>query len=143
MKVKTSELTGIALDWAVAAANGYRRCMPADLTIDALSDLIYETEGWADENGFDRWSAIIIDGRLWQPSTDWSQGGPIIEREEIGTRRNAPCSKGREWEAGPSITAKGAGGKYGYGPTPLIAAMRCYVASKLGDEVEIPEELLK
>jgi hypothetical protein len=29
----------------------------------------------------------------------------------------------------------------GYGPTPLIAAMRCYVASKLGDEVELPEEL--
>jgi hypothetical protein len=30
----------------------------------------------------------------------------------------------------------------GYGHTPLIAAMRCYVASKLGDEVEIPQELL-
>jgi hypothetical protein len=28
-----------------------------------------------------------------------------------------------------------------YGDTPLIAAMRCYVASKLGDEVEIPKEL--
>lgn len=28
-----------------------------------------------------------------------------------------------------------------FGPTPLIAAMRCYVASKLGDEVEVPEEL--
>jgi hypothetical protein len=28
------------------------------------------------------------------------------------------------------------------GPTPLIAAMRCYVASKFGDEVETPEELL-
>lgn len=27
------------------------------------------------------------------------------------------------------------------GPTPLIAAMRCYVASKLGDNVEIPEKL--
>jgi hypothetical protein len=27
------------------------------------------------------------------------------------------------------------------GPTPLIAAMRCYVASKLGDEIDIPEEL--
>lgn len=26
-------------------------------------------------------------------------------------------------------------------PTPLIAAMHCYVANKLGDEVEIPEEL--
>ena len=29
------------------------------------------------------------------------------------------------------------------GPTPLIAAMRCYVASKLGDEIEIPTELTK
>ena len=28
-----------------------------------------------------------------------------------------------------------------FGPTPLIAAMRCYVTSKLGDEVEIPEAL--
>ncbi len=40
------------------------------------------------------------------------------------------------------MSAKGAGGKWGMGPTPLIAAMRCYVASKLGDEVDIPEELL-
>jgi hypothetical protein len=75
-------------------------------------------------------------------STNWSQGGPIIDRNEIGIKRNAPCSAGREWEASPSITAKGAGGRYGYGPTPLIAAMRCYVASKLGDEVDIPEELI-
>jgi len=29
------------------------------------------------------------------------------------------------------------------GPTPLIAATRCYVASKLGDDIEIPEELTK
>ena len=28
-----------------------------------------------------------------------------------------------------------------FGPTPLIAAMRCYVSGKLGDEVDIPEEL--
>ena len=28
-----------------------------------------------------------------------------------------------------------------HGPNPLIAVMRCYVASKLGDEVNIPEEL--
>jgi hypothetical protein len=79
----------------------------------------------------------------YKPSTDWAQGGPIVEREEIGIKRNAPCSDGRQWEASPSITAKGAGGKFGYGPTPLIAAMRCYVASKLGDEVEIPEELMQ
>lgn len=75
-------------------------------------------------------------------SSDWSQMGPIMEREEIGTCRNVPCSKGREWEARPSLTAKGAGGTWGYGPTPLIAAARCYVVSKLGEEVEVPEELV-
>jgi hypothetical protein len=29
----------------------------------------------------------------------------------------------------------------GEGPTPLIAAMRCYVQSRLGDEVDVPKEL--
>jgi len=117
MKIKTNDLIGPALDWAVS------KC---------------ENEGVTIINGQleTRWTE---DG--WQPSTDWAQGGPIIEREEIGLKRNAPCSNGREWEASPSITAKGAGGKYGYGPTPLVAAMRCYVASKLGDEVEVPKEL--
>lgn len=80
----------------------------------------------------------------WAPppySTDWSQGGQVIGRDEIGIRRNAPCSAGREWEAIPSITAKGAGGKWGYGPTPLVAAMRCFVASRLGEIVEVPDDL--
>lgn len=132
MKIKTSELSGPALDWAVAQVMGirtyverYRHTMTGRCVLDA--DLVdMETDG-EQELRFSR---------------DWAQGGPIIEREEIGIKRNAPCSKGREWEASPSITAKGAGGKYGYGPTPLIAAMRGYVASKLGDEIEIPEELV-
>lgn len=58
------------------------------------------------------------------------QGGPIIERERINL-----WNEGYEWEAS----------RYGehivWGKTPLIAAMRCYVASKLGDDVTIPEEL--
>jgi hypothetical protein len=64
------------------------------------------------------------------PSTDWSQGGPIIERERISITHQV----GR-WAAQTDDDL------FAYGPTPLIAAMRCYVASKLGDEVEIPEEL--
>ena len=32
---------------------------------------------------------------------------------------------------------------HAFGPTPLIAAMRCFVASKLGDEVDVPDELIK
>jgi hypothetical protein len=40
-----------------------------------------------------------------------------------------------EWNAGWGCINRSSG------PTPLIAAMRCYVASKLGDEIEIPENL--
>ena len=63
-------------------------------------------------------------------STDWAQGGPIIEREKITIFQT-----GKDWMGYIRHDAES------FGPTPLIAAMRCYVASKLGDEVEIPEEL--
>jgi hypothetical protein len=119
--IKISEATGSAIDWAVA------KCMRIGLGA-------YEGE---------MLSLRIQQGiRPTRFSTDWSQGGPIIEREEIGIKRRAPCMKGEEWEAMGSITAKGAGYRHAVGPTPLIAAMRCYVASKLGEEVNVPEELL-
>ena len=63
-------------------------------------------------------------------STDWAQGGPIIEREGIALGQT-----GDGWEA----TCDGA--VYISGQTPLIAAMRCYVMNALGKEVEIPEEV--
>jgi len=66
-------------------------------------------------------------------STDWAQGGPIIEREGIGFTQFSDY---------PQWTAKHPQAICFDGPTPLIAAMRCYVASKLGDDINIPEELL-
>ena len=62
------------------------------------------------------------------PHTDWSLAGPIIEREGMTLIRY------------PGWTAV-AGDVQASGPTPLIAAMRVFVASKLGDEIEVPEEL--
>lgn len=127
MKVKTVDLIDAPLDWAVAECLGATRIQ------------LYEYNGR-------RMIRVSLSEGIhapWEPSRYWGQSGQIIEREEIGLRRNVPCSRGREWEASPSITAKGAGGKWGYGPTPLIAAMRCFVASRLGEEVDIPEELLK
>jgi hypothetical protein len=101
--MKTSELTGAALDWAVAKCEG------------AI-------------NGDDLDIGFILEGG-YSPSTDWAQGGPIIEREGIALYLYG----NGEWNA---MTEK----EY-QGPTPLTAAMRCYVGTKLGDEVEIPEEL--
>lgn len=106
MKVKTSELQGAALDWAVAKCEGR----------DQFFSLNQPTHK---EHCFS----------LMAYSTDWAQGGPIIERERIATWGDNPY-----WEAE-------IGQVWAKGPTPLIAAMRCYVASKLGDEVEVPDEL--
>ena len=74
-------------------------------------------------------------------SSDWSFGGPIIEREEI----QLATERGGEWVASiPRAVEIGDYRKYCFktGPTPLIAAMRCFVVSRLGEEVEIPEEFI-
>ena len=116
MKVKTNELTGAALDWAVAKCEGEE----VRLIKGQLETL------WTD-NGY-------------KPSTNWAQGGPIVERDEISISRE--FASGRiEWAAWTPTPIRDDATAFGYGPTPLIAAMRCYVASKLGDEVEIPKEL--
>ena len=65
-------------------------------------------------------------------STNWEHGGPIIEREKIGLFFDIAC--GNQWRAHKR--------KFDdtLAETPLIAAMRCFVASRLGDEVQLPEE---
>jgi hypothetical protein len=68
-------------------------------------------------------------GAIAHYSTVWAQGGPIIERERVGLVHCIDF-----WEAQKAENVQ-------YGPTPLIAAMRCFVASKLGDEVNIPDGL--
>jgi len=106
--IKTAELTGAALDWAVSACIGIGWEM-GDIDADEY-------------------------GPKFKPSTDWAFGGPIIEREGINIIQSGSWLAEMDADhSGAVISAEG--------PTPLIAAMRCYVASKLGDEVEIPEEL--
>lgn len=108
MKIKTAELQGAALDWAV----------------------------WIIEHGNAKLDDELIAALApFSPSTDWAQGGPIIERNRMYIRPyyNDP----------PGQWCAECGAEFTFGPTPLVAAMRCYVASKLGDEVDVPEELLK
>ena len=116
--MKTSELTGAALDWAVAKCEGGALVL-APFT-GARNFVIL---------GQNMKPTIV----MYEPSLYWAQGGPIIEREKITLCYDTcqPRWVGCDWAA--RLTE--------FGPTPLIAAMRCYVASKLGDEVELPEEL--
>ncbi len=119
--MKTADLTGPALDWAT--------CKAADF---------FKAHRMTPKQFLHIWKTHPLSDPWFHPSTDWSQGGPIIEREKIELKiPEAP-------KFGPWMALKAdASGDYLHhsGPTPLIAAMRCYVASKLGDEVEIPEEL--
>ena len=81
----------------------------------------------------------------FSPSTDWSQGGPIIERENlcVGRKQQADTNYCEVNDPAVDCWARTtAGGYLSYGPTPLIAVMRCYVASKLGEVVKVPQELL-
>jgi len=116
MKIKTSELTGATLDWAVAiAAKMTVEVQPAGKCGRPLYVL-------AAEQGCTPW--------IWNPSESWHQGGPIIEKHITKLE-----------DLGDSWGAEGVDAPEHFGPTPLIAAMRCHVASELGGEVEVPEEL--
>ena len=114
--MKTSEMQGVALDWVVAKAG--------------MEDFWFVA------------GEFFISGEddPYHPSTNWAQGGPIIAGEEcIATLERL---NGGDWRVqAPYDAVQDKPGDYYYGPTPLIAAMRCFVSSKLGDEVEIPEEL--
>jgi len=123
VKMKTSKLTGAALDWAVARCEG----------VDYLS---------AHKDGF----AV----EYLSYSTDWLLGGAIIEREKLHVwfSEESVDEEGNllgisEWYSEPSFTSDRDEETYRCttGPTPLVAAMRVYVESKLGDDIEIPEDL--
>ena len=111
MKIKTKDLTGAALDWATA--------------------IVF--------NPAPEWGK-------WNPSINWAQGGPIIEHESIEIHQVTSGRWSARWWANNSGMAKNPSQKFKHniyvdGPTPLIAAMRCYVASKLGDEINLPDDL--
>ena len=97
--MKVEELSGNLLDYWVGRAEGK--------TVEIRGGLCMFGDEW------------------FSPTKKWSQGGPIIEREEI---QLVPRANGEQWAAGIDQCVTG-------GDTVLIAAMRCYVASKFGDEV--------
>ena len=133
MKVKTADLIGPALDWAVAQCEGLNPNSDPKVRRQYVG-----YSGFAEAAGFGY--------AIKHYSTDWSQGGAIIERESVELLKGNPIlfvdgTREDLWIAKhQSVADRRPNGVHG--PTPLIAAMRCFVASRLGDEVDVPEELL-
>ena len=122
IEVATRNLSGPALDWAVA------KCEDKN---SALHD-----------DGITRCIVIVAPSGLykgrWRPSTDWSQGGPIIEREKF-TLVFRDLGHASYWFSEAKEPYQENRYISGEGPAPLIAAMRCYVTSKLGGTVQLPK----
>lgn len=124
--VYTKDLTGAALDWAVAAA----------LNVQYKEDRVVKvcrveatTPAWVERENAPGSAPYF---QRFSPSIDWAQGGPIIEREgidfeESGTYAVIDRDRDGVWTAS--------------GRNHLTAAMRCFVASKIGDTVQVPENL--
>ena len=73
-----------------------------------------------------------------QYASNWAHAGPIIEGERLCIDIGhdgvwLACNK-QNYDDVPEFMHAGS--------TTLIAAMRCFVAFRLGDEVELPEELI-
>lgn len=117
--MKTETLTGPALDWAVAKAEGLTDGKNLSIVLNKV--LIWDDmDGWI----------------VYSPSTDWAQGGPTIERERISLRfwtnvtvvhAYTPIPHRDDWASDTTSI--------------LIAAMRAHVAYRLGDEVDIPDTI--
>ena len=117
--IKVAEATELQLDWLVAKCLGEHE----DETLDPLT-----------------WLYTAKPTGCWDFCTNWAQGGPIIERIKglefkhwLESKPESCCEVHIHNYEGDWVA---------FGPTPLIAAMRSYVASKLGETVEVPDELL-
>jgi hypothetical protein len=124
LKVHVAELTGEALDWAVATCEG----LPIEhdpMAFRSGSEAGYWI--WDDAPG----GKMTKIGRGYSPSTNWAQAGIIIDRELISL--NSPTIIHESWTAfSGSCNAKQDGN------TALIAAMRCYVQMVSGLTISVP-----
>lgn len=119
MKHKVAELEGALLDAAVAKAEGV-------------------TLVWANFERLDYSAIDELDGRQYRPSVLWNLGGPIIDREAIAFRKCSGYAIACTNPGADSDTFVPNRASYAIGPSLLIAAMRSYVTSKFGNEIELP-----
>lgn len=128
IKVKVSELSGAALDWAVARAGGYA----------------WQLERGAYGSGFHvvvKLPEPSIDRQVvLKPSSDWAQGGPLIEKYRVDLSSPPSDTSQAGWDA---RVDDGHLLLWANGSNALIAACRAIVAAKFGAEIEVPAELME
>jgi len=129
VEVKVSRLKGVALDWSVAKIVWSDRavcvvewpsCIRVEVPVSPGSEFRF----------------------VYAPSTDWSQGGPLIEQEGITLTYTHDVVRVAQAYHIEDLFDDEREEYCQKGETPLIAAMRCIVARRLGLSVMVPTELL-
>lgn len=117
--VSVHTLLGLELCWAVATSRAVLLvpCVTSDKKITGL-----------------RFGALDP----YRPDEDWAIAGPIMQEEEIFFTPGIRSERERRWEASTRLMHST---PEQYGPTPLVAAMRFYVALKQGSVVLVPENM--
>lgn len=133
IEVRTVELTGPALDWAVAHAtkawewaHEWYPTMTLDPTFRGVSD-----NAPCGSVSLVPRNPMRQDSQPFTPSTDWAQGGRLFDGRVTALN-----------QTGAELWWAHAGERLAYGPTPLIAVCRAIAASGLGDTVQIPAGLM-
>ncbi|MEG1818089.1 phage protein NinX family protein [Pseudomonas sp.] len=127
IEVKTADLTGPALDWAVAMADGWKADRPQD--------------GQVSKNGVYRlvgprpMRSTVHPDWYYDPSTGWAVGGPLRDKYNVGIESGVSDDLPYAYVPGRDLDGS-------YGETALIAICRAIVAAKLGDVVQVPAELV-
>jgi len=139
--MKVSELEGAQLDFWVARADPQSKGLRME----------WRGDHWVGIGEIDGKDEVIIAGAspgfhaakkvrmlygrdlmaVYRPSSDWAQGGPLIEREEGVITRDDGGNRWYQAEMGI-----GSSRRLETGPAHLVAAMRAFVASRFGVEVE-------
>jgi hypothetical protein len=130
MKKRVAELIGVELDYCAAIAAGHKA--------EIVGERFNPDDEFCSVAQFYGLPERLV-GMPFAPSTEWSQGGPIIEQEGISIHKNPPDVFRSDLKRWTADTYRNAPMAHELGSTPLIAAMRAFVASKFGEEVEVPD----
>lgn len=130
VEVKTDEIIGPALDWAVANAteawefsHEWFPTMTLDPRFIGIRNVVVDGCVWLEPR-----NPFRQDPQPFMPSTDWSQGGALWDEFATSMDRHD----------GWLVSVIGGDAQ---GPTKLIALCRAIVAAKIGDVVRVPKEL--
>lgn len=136
IEVRVSNLVGAALDWAVAKALGWQMVrVPSDIDGNNCGEVLAPPD-FSKDFQFPPRGAVPIGYFLRRWSTDWSQGGPLIDKHHGSAQHFHGMAEDSCYSGGPAGTEA-----WSYGPTALVAFCRGLVRYKLGDTVQVPKEL--